>query len=184
MRKIQELIFKCSAQKVLKNKRIKTKFVTYEQSKSILLLYKLVDESVEFSVQKIINELKKDGKIVDVCFFSDKNKTITFRSQNYFAEDKISWLGKPAKETINALRNHTFDLVLDLTTEPSLPLQYILMNAEAYCKSGFKHNDFSDLNFVVSLPNSDKNNNESVSYYIKTIFETVIYYLKQIKSND
>lgn len=90
---------------------------TWETVRTVAVLYDCGDEAT------IIKQLSAQDKHID--FFGIPNK------------QDIHWLThKPSKKALQHIREYHYDLLLDLTQEPSIALQYMVMYMRADFKVG------------------------------------------------
>ena len=75
---------------------------------------------------------------------------------------------------IESLQRRQYDLLINLTQTPSLPMEYMTMYARADFKTGMQR-DNGLLDFMIQTEPQDNP---------LFLFEQIIYFLKHIKSND
>jgi hypothetical protein len=89
-------------------------------------------------------------------------------------------LGKPKDYVLNDLRAEHYDLLIDLTTRPLLPLRYIALYTDADFKVGLNMGEgIHDM--LISLPDLDT---EQARPEVSWLFDQIMRYLTTIKSND
>jgi hypothetical protein len=94
-----------------------------------------------------------------------------------------NWLGKPQSEVLTDLKAEHFDLLIDLTTRPLLPLRYIAMYTEADFKVGMNLGEgIHDM--LISLPDFSPEQGEEASIEASWLYHQIMSYLTTIKSND
>lgn len=82
-------------------------------------------------------------------------------------------LGKPREYVLNDLKAEHFDLMLDLTTRPLLPLRYIALFTDADFKVGLNLGEgIHDM--LIATEQTDE----------VSLYEQIMNYLTTIKSND
>lgn len=92
-------------------------------------------------------------------------------------------LGKPHQDTIHDLQAEHYDLLLDLTTHPCLPLRYIAMLAHADLKAGLNLGEgIHDM--LISLPDLAPEQGEEAQVEATWLYSQIMQYLTTIKSND
>ncbi|MDR1585361.1 MAG: hypothetical protein LBS07_04200, partial [Prevotellaceae bacterium] len=72
----------------------------------------------------------------------------------------------------------SFDLLIDLSLRPLLPLMYIVLHAKAYCKAGTAKIKHPVFDFMMDISAKTPNMDE------KSVFEQIIFYLKSIQTTD
>ncbi len=89
----------------------------WQDIRSVLILH----EGLE--VEHIARQLRSMGKEVQVCAMPDKKE--------------ISWLtGMPKKEVRERLQSRHYDMLMDLTQQPNITMQYMAMYMKAGVKTG------------------------------------------------
>lgn len=89
-------------------------------------------------------------------------------------------LGKPKDYVLNDLRAEHYDLLIDLTTRPLLPLRYIALYTDADFKVGLNMGEgIHDM--LISIPDLDT---EQARPEVSWLFDQIMRYLTTIKSND
>ena len=94
-----------------------------------------------------------------------------------------NWLGKPRDYVIKDLQANRYDLLIDLTTRPLLPLRYLTMYAQADFKAGLNLGEgLHDM--LISLPDFNPEQGEAAAIEATWLFDQIMRYLTTIKSND
>ena len=187
MKYINNILFQQRAQKYLSVTPRKHKFVSYSKAKTVLLLFESDHAEKNPLVRSIISSLQQDGKKVVAWGFVHKKLVETaimpdFRILN---QKQTDFLGKPLTSYMNELLNMEFDLLIDLTLKPVIPIEYFTMYARAFCKAGVKKNDLPMYDFLIDLE-SLAQHHESTDPTIDEmyLFNQIFFYLKSIQTND
>ena len=90
------------------------------------------------------------------------------------------FFGKPQQHVLEDLRKEHYDVLIDLTTQPCLPLRYIALYADAECKVGL-HLGEGVHDLLIAPPGLDTVNAKPEATWL---FHQIINYLSTIKSND
>lgn len=94
-----------------------------------------------------------------------------------------NWLGKPHDYVIKDLQAKRYDLLIDLTTRPLLPLRYLAMYAQADFKAGLNLGEgLHDM--LISLPDFNPEQGEAAALEASWLFDQMMRYLTTIRSND
>jgi hypothetical protein len=193
LEKLRNFLFKLRAQKYLSQNLREHRFVSYEKAKSVLLLFESEFNEKNPYIRKMIAQLQQDGKRVSAWGFIDKKEIMTsilpdFRILHHKQTDFFS---KPSISFINELDNQEFDLLIDLTINKQLPLQYIAVYAKASCKIGIHKSDLSIYDFVIdveSLTNQSEisETEELIENLVDNVYlyNQIIFYLKSIQTTD
>ncbi len=159
------------------------KFMNYNDIRSILLLYESDMNERNAIITKIINELEKDGKEVIACGYVKKKKATTpFVTKSCMIDKSmLNFFYEPDKIFLAKLSENTYDLVLDLTLEPQIPLMYVLGYAAASLKAGRKTEAHHLLDFMIDCEAlQDEESLQPTQEY--SLFKEILFYLKNINS--
>lgn len=124
----------------------------------------------------IYRRLVEQGrKVVSMEYMPKKGETTPMLPESKVVIPKdISCLGVPKQYVIDELRQQHFDLLIDLTLQSSLPLRYMALYANADFKSGCRlYEGVHDL--LIEAPSIS-----SPAF----LYEQIIHYLSNIRSND
>ena len=190
MKYINNILFRQRAQKYLSATPRTHKFVSYNKAKTVLLLFESDHAEKNPMIRSIINSLQMDGKKVVAWGFVHKKVVETailpdFRILN---QKQTDFFDKPVISYINEMLNLEFDLLIDLTLKPIIPLEYFAMYANAYCKAGLKKNNLPMYDFLLDLEGLSQHQESPVSPESTIddmyLFNQIIFYLKSIQTND
>ncbi len=104
----------------LKKNRLarKVDFPKYDDVKTVLVL---------------LNDAMYEQNIVDFLSQDKKHVTVKYPPQ----KEQISfWTKKPAKEFLQTISAHSYDILLDLTSQETLAIQYMVLEARAAFRCG------------------------------------------------
>ena len=182
---ISRFIFSLKTKKHTKRQK---QFMNYSDIHNVLLLFESSLNEKNPYINSIAKQLENDGKKVTLCGFLDKKNSDQLVLPDFYIIDhsKINFFSEPKKEFISSLLYKKFDIVLDLTLNETLPLQYILMYAKAPFKVGRKITNCNLLDFMIDLKTNGIIENIGSSRYVSQIsylLEQIIFYLKSIKSH-
>lgn len=190
MKKVHNFIFQRRAKKYLNSNVRERRFVSYDKAKTILLLFESDFSEKNPQIRKMIHKLQQDGKKVSAWGFVDKKEVLTsilpdFRILHHKEADSFK---KPLPSYLNELENQEFDLLIDLTLNTIVPLQYIAMYAKASCKTGTRKNTLPIYDFMLDIDNfstpSDTFETTESQMDETYLFNQIIFYLKSIQTND
>ena len=92
-------------------------------------------------------------------------------------------LGKPREDVINDLQSEHYDLLIDLTTRPLLPLRYLVLFADADFKVGMNLGEgIHDM--LISLPDFSPEQGDAAEIEASWLFNQIMEYLTTIRSMD
>lgn len=91
--------------------------------------------------------------------------------------------GKPRDYVLEDLQAENYDLLIDLTTRPCLPLRYITMYTNADFKVGLNMGEgIHDM--LISLPDFTPEQGEEAALEASWLYDQIMGFITTIKSND
>ncbi len=160
----------------LKHRKHK-EIISFNEAKHIGIIYKVVDEDFHNSVIEFIKTLQDididvhalgfvDYKdIPHYCYPKIKHKVLTLKHLN--------WHYKPMGIDVNDFSNKEFDILIDLTMNNYIPVQYVLSHSQAkYIVGKYYETSTHYYDMMLKVDNSFK-----INEFIKVVVE----YLKIIK---
>ena len=94
-----------------------------------------------------------------------------------------NFFGKPRDYVLEDLQAEQYDLLIDLTTRPSLPLRYITMYTNADFKVGLNMGEgIHDM--LISLPDFTPEQGEEAALEASWLYDQIMGFITTIKSND
>ena len=152
-------------------------FPRYADVRSILILYESDWQERNPYIRELVQRLLLEDKDVATWGYCAGKKDVTspiLPTSRILGERDINILKAPKQEIINDLLRRPFDLLLDLTQQPCLPLQYLAMYAPCDFKAGrLIRKGIHD--FMVDVPPADTP---------RYLAEQILYYLQSIHSLD
>ena len=153
-----------------------TSFPHYEKVKDILLIYESDIMEKNAAIKEIARKLQDEGKNVTTWGYVDRKDVSSPQLPNSRMAGKgdLSLIGAPNKKLTADIQAAHYDLLIDLTQHPCLPLHYIAMQADCSFKAG-RHivDGLHDL-----MINTEPDDNPNVLY------KHIMHFLTTIKSND
>lgn len=141
--------------------------VSYEASRSVGILFTVVDKGKHQVVKEFIRKLEHDGKQVKVMEYLPPDKQNFEFKFDFFTENDISIWGKIT--SVNALKfaDTAFDYLVYLDTEPNPLMMHLLARSKAKCRVGRQWEDGpSYFEFMVQAPPNVKDLAETIHRYI------------------
>ncbi|MCQ2310392.1 MAG: hypothetical protein MJZ64_01400 [Paludibacteraceae bacterium] len=150
-------------------------FPDYAKVSSVLLLYESEWNERNADIKHLVEELHEEDKQVVVWGYCHKRDLLSpnLPESRILGIKDVTWLDKPNQEARADLSRRKFDLLVDLTTTPIIPLQYVAMYAQAGFKIGAQDSSLYDMVIRVD--------EKAEPAYI---FQQIIHYLQTIKSAD
>lgn len=187
MKYINNILFRQRAQKYLNATPRSHKFVSYSKAKTVLLLFESDQAEKNPLVRNIITSLQNDGKKVVAWGFVHKKlvETVIMPDYRILNQKQTDFVRKPLTPYIDELLNMEFDLLIDLTLHPVIPIEYFTMYARASCKVGVKKNDLLMYDFLIDLESLVQQHQETDPNIDEMyLFNQITFYLKSIQTND
>lgn len=176
-------LFGCRVQKSAKRHTRQKQFVDYAHAKSILLLYESDPTENRAFIDEAAHALQADGKQVDVVGFVAKKQCETPQTDHFrlLCKGQTSFWGKPDKTTLHAIAARQYDLIIDLTQTFCLPLQYVLLHANAKCRAGGDVGHYGLIDLAVRIPTENGAKKSAPYERERALLAAVLRYLKEIK---
>lgn len=180
-------IFYKRAQKFLKTSNRKSSFVNYTQAKTILLIFESNFSEKNSETKKIIESLIADGKKVIAIGYVCKKKCLsaTYPEYRVLCKKDLTLFQKPNQDILQYLLSCEFDLLIDITKNRFIPLEYIVLYANAKCKAGMQKDNLKLYDFAVDIQHHLAENEipmEDLEFSF--LYNQILFYLKKIQSKD
>ena len=191
--KLNNYLFNKRADLYLSTLERERRFLTYDKAKTVLILFESEFSEKNPAIRKIIGSLQDDGKKVSAWGYIDKKQidTAIFPDFRILNNEQTDFFRKPVISYINELENHDYDLLIDLTLKPIIPLQYIAIYTKAIFKIGIHKSNLNIYDFVLDvesmmIPPEKTENEEPVEILVDEtyLYDQIIFYLKSIQSKD
>jgi hypothetical protein len=177
---MNNLILKSRIKKLIKNNNSREKtFLNLRDIQTILVLFDTEDYE---QADAFIEQLEQMGKTATIYAYKGKRDEYDYSETPYHIIDhkEISgWFDNKLEEIVETLKKDDYDALFDLTIRENFPLEFLLVNANATLKVGYKKNKSHLYDLTISsLPiEKDKENSG-----IRELGKQIIYYLTTIKS--
>lgn len=151
------------------------RFPHMDQSLKVMLIYESDVLERNDAIKKVRQELLRKQMDVTTWGYVEKKviSTLILPQSRILGTADYNWLGKPRDYVLNDLQAEHYDLLIDLTIHPSLPLQYLAMYTNADFKVGLKVSEgLHDM--LIAADEIDESG----------LFEQIIRYLTSIRSMD
>ncbi|MEI6854385.1 MAG: hypothetical protein WCL06_16170 [Bacteroidota bacterium] len=141
--KIQEYLLTADLKKELLRSARDKKFISFDKSRSIGILYKVGEEKDQIEFSAFVTRLKEEKKEIKALGMI-KYKDIPHYcypklSYDYVTTKNINWIRKPTGEKVSDFINKPFDILINFDTTADLSLNYIAGLSIAKCKVGIFH---------------------------------------------
>lgn len=180
--KIKEKIFNYIAGKQpARNAR----FPHLDQPLKIIILYESDVLERNDNIKTIRQELLRRQMDVTMWGYVEKKEitTLILPQSRILGLNDYNLLGKPREDVINDLQSEHYDLLIDLTTRPLLPLRYLVLFADADFKVGMNLGEgIHDM--LISLPDFSPEQGDAAEIEASWLFNQIMEYLTTIRSMD
>lgn len=149
-------------------------YKSYDAIRSIMILYESDWLERNEGIANMIRQLKDDGKRVVAWGYCDKKETTApnLPESRILGNQHVTIWGKPRQEVLQDLSRRQFDVLIDLTLQPLLPMQYIAMYAPATLRIGSRAEE-GVYDMIVPMPADTTS---------KDLFKQIIHYLQLIRT--
>lgn len=153
-----------------------TAFPDYENVRSVLILFESDPLEKNTAILELRDRLLQEDKDVVLWGFAPKKEIASLilpQRRILGLGDQTFW-GGLREDVISDLQGRRYDLMIDLTQQPCLPLRYAALYARADFKAGLPHTQGIS-HFILNTPPQENG---------VFLFNQIIHYLKCIRSND
>lgn len=77
-----------------------------------------------------------------ICFLPEGYQTLQLDHVTYVKDEELGFGGKILNDSLSALLDRDFDLLVDLSEGQNVMVDYILKNSRAKCKAGMRKENF------------------------------------------
>lgn len=204
MKKLQNYIFEKEVKKHLLLQEKTQKWVDFQNISTILLLFESDYTEKNPFIKDVITTLNENGKKVTAWGYVQKDKSTKPNLPQFKILGKkcVDWLKRPKENYLQELFENNYDLLIDLTIDPIIPLQYIGLYSNALLKTGLNRPSNHFYDFKIILPalstteeKGEKNKEQqpqeteqpdffSNNINEQNLFKEIFFYLKKIQTND
>ena len=161
------------------------RFPHLDQPLKIMIVYESDYLERNDAIKTIRQDLLRRQMDVTMWGYVEKKDitTLILPQSRVLGLNDYNWMGKPRDFVINDLQAEHYDLLIDLTTRPLLPLRYIAMYTDADFKVGLNLGEgIHDM--LISLPDFTPEQGEEAAIEASWLYHQIMSYLTTIKSND
>ena len=161
------------------------RFPHLDQPLKILMIYESDVLERNDSIKSIRQDLLRRQMDVSMWGYVAKKEitTLVLPQSRILGLADYNFLGKPRDYVLKDLQAEHYDLLIDLTLHPLLPLRYLAMYADADFKVGLNLGEgIHDM--LLSLPDFTPEQSEEASPEASWLYNQIMNYLTTIKSND
>ena len=161
------------------------RFPHLDQPLKIIILYESDVLERNDNIKTIRQELLRRQMDVTMWGYVEKKEitTLILPQSRILGVNDYNLLGKPRDYVLADLQAEHYDLLIDLTTRPLLPLRYLALFTNADFKVGMNLGEgIHDM--LISLPDFSPEQGDAAEIEASWLFHQIMEYLTTIKSND
>ena len=182
MRKLKQFIFDYLRKKMpARNPR----FPHLDQPLKVMLIYESDLLERNDAIKAIRQDMLRRQMDVTMWGYVEKKdiQTLILPQSRILGVSDYNILGKLRDYVLTDLQAEHYDLFIDLTTRPLLPLRYLAMYADADFKVGLNLGEgIHDM--LISLPDFSPEQSEEAQIEASWLYNQIMGFITTIKSND
>lgn len=158
------------------------RFPHLDQPLKVMIIYESDLLERNDAIKTIRQDLLRRQMDVTMWGYVEKKEiqTLILPQSRILGVGDYNWLGKPRDYVLTDLKAEHYDLLIDLTTRPLLPLRYIAMYTDADFKVGMNLGEgIHDM--LISIPDLDT---EQAKPEATWLYNEIMRFITTIKSND
>ncbi len=167
-------------------KRLKM-FVNYEQARSVFLLFESNFSEKNPEINRLVETLVSDGKVVTAWGYVPKKQIMSKDHHGFriLCKKDFDHLQRPKQAIVQDLQHVAYDLLIDITSRHFLAMDYLILYANAKCRTGVKKTELNIYDFAVEMPEVELADlKEHIDNDYLYNFNQLIFYLRNIQTND
>lgn len=161
------------------------RFPHFDQPLKVMITYESDVLERNDAIKSIRQDLLRRQMDVTMWGYVEKKEitTLILPQSRILGVDDYNLIGKPRDYVLTDLLAEHYDLLIDLTTRPLLPLRYLAMYTDADFKVGMNLGEgIHDM--LLSLPDLSPEQGEEAEIEASWLYHQILSYLTTIKSND
>lgn len=161
------------------------RFPHMEQPLKLLIIYESDYLERNDAIKSIRQNLLRQQMDVTMWGYAAKKEisTLILPQSRILGLGDYNLLGKPRDYVLTDLQAEHYDLLIDLTTQPCLPLRYLAMYADADFKVGLNLGEgIHDM--LLSLPDFEPEQGDEAGIEATWLYDQIMRYLTSIHSMD
>ncbi len=182
MNKIRQYIFEYLRKRMPERE---VRFPHLDQPLKLMIIYESDVLERNDAIKSIRQDLLRRQMDVTMWGYVEKKdiQTLILPQSRILGVDDYNFLGKPRDYVLTDLQVEHYDLLIDLTTRPLLPLRYLAMYTSADFKVGMNLGEgLHDM--LISLPDFSPEQGEDAEIEASWLYHQIMSYLTTIKSLD
>lgn len=165
-----------------KQPKRENRFPHFDQPLKIMLIYESDLLERNDAIKAIRQDLLKRQMDVTMWGYAQKKEisTLILPQSRILGTNDYNLFGKLKQESLIDLQAEQYDLLIDLTTRPCLPLRYLALYTLSAFKVGLNLGEGVH-DMLISPPNLDT---EQAAPEATWLYNLIVQYLSSIQSND
>ena len=161
------------------------RFPHFDQPLKVMIIYESDVLERNDAIKSIRQDLLRRQMDVTMWGYVEKKEitTLILPQSRILGVDDYNLIGKPKDYVMTDLQAEHYDLLIDLTTRPLLPLRYLAMYTDADFKVGMNLGEGVH-DMLISLPDLSPEQGEEAEIEASWLYHQILSYLTTIKSND
>ena len=161
------------------------RFPHLDQPLKIIILYESDVLERNDNIKTIRQELLRRQMDVTMWGFVEKKEinTLILPQSRILGVGDYNFFGKPRDYVLTDLQAEHYDLLIDLTTHPMLPLRYLAMYTDADFKVGMNLGEGVH-DMLISLPDFSPEQSDQAQIEASWLYQEIMKFITTIKSND
>lgn len=161
------------------------RFPHFDQPLKIMVIYESDYLERNEAIKTIRQDLLRRQMDVTMWGYVERKEvqTLILPQSRILGLSDYNFFGKPRDYVLTDLQAEHYDLLIDLTTRPLLPLRYLAMYTDADFKVGMNIGEgIHDM--LISLPDLNPEQGEEAEIEASWLYHQMLQYLTTIKSKD
>ena len=161
------------------------RFPHLDQPIKVLIIYESDVLERNDAIKTIRQDLLRRQMDVTMWGYVEKKEiqTLILPQSRILGLHDYNLLGKPHEYVLKDLQAEHYDLLLDLTTHPCLPMRYLALYAQADFKAGL-HIGEGVHDMLIALPDFTPEQGEAAPVEATWLYDQMMRYLTTIRSMD
>lgn len=161
------------------------RFPHLDQPLKIMIIYESDVLERNDNIKSIRQDLLRRQMDVTMWGYVEKKEiqTLILPQSRILGLNDYNLFGKPRDYVLTDLAAEHYDLLIDLTTRPMLPLRYIAMYTDADFKVGLNLGEGVH-DMLISLPDFSPEQSDQAQIEASWLYQEIMKFITTIKSND
>lgn len=161
------------------------RFPHFDQPLKIMVIYESDYLERNEAIKTIRQDLLRRQMDVTMWGYVERKEvqTLILPQSRILGLSDYNFFGKPRDYVLTDLQAEHYDLLIDLTTRPLLPLRYLAMYTDADFKVGMNIGEGVH-DMLISLPDLNPEQGEEAEIEASWLYHQMLQYLTTIKSKD